>query len=116
MKLTITVILFIFSLGILQGQNQQDTLKINDELYLIRLTNNSWIHVSYLNGFECNGLIFVNNQKAFLFDTPSYDSVTVVLTSYIQNTMGLEIVGFVTNDWHIDSQGGLEIIKKLGIP
>ncbi|PLX15071.1 MAG: hypothetical protein C0597_09285 [Marinilabiliales bacterium] len=107
MKLILTTIIVNFSLGILYGQNQHDTLKINDDLFLVSLTDNSWIHVSYLNGFECNGLILVNNQKAFLFDTPSYDSITVELTSYIQDKMRLEIAGFVTNDWHIDSQGGL---------
>lgn len=115
MKQIAITLLLISLFGILQAQNQTDTITINKNLYLVKMTENSWIHVSYLNGFTCNGLILIDNNKAFLFDTPSYDSTTVELTNYIQNKLGLEIVGFVTNDWHIDSQGGLGVINNLGI-
>lgn len=116
MKQLVFIVIFISLFGFLKGQNQQDTIKVNDNLYLIKLTDNSWIHVSYLNGFTCNGLILKDNNKAFLFDTPSYDSVTVELVNYIQNNLELKISGFITNDWHIDSQGGLGVINNLGIP
>ena len=113
-QLALTIVLILF-FGISKGQNQSDTLKINDHLHLIKLTDNAWIHVSYLNGFTCNGLLITENGNAFLFDTPSYDSTTVELTNYVRDILRLKIVGFVTNDWHIDSQGGLGVINKLGI-
>jgi metallo-beta-lactamase class B len=114
-QLGITLALFLL-FGILHGQEQSDTIKINENLYLLKLEENAWIHVSFLNGFACNGLILVDNKKAFLFDTPSYDSITTDLIRYIQDTLELKIIGFITNDWHIDSQGGLNVINGLGIP
>lgn len=116
MKHLIITFFLISTFGLLRGQGQTDTVKINDNLCLLRLTKNSWIHVSYLNGYPCNGLLLVDNNKAFLFDTPSYDSITYNLIVYIQDKLGLKIVGFITNDWHTDSQGGLDVINRLGIP
>ena len=116
MKHLIITFTLILLFGVLRGQEQTDTIKINENLYLLKLTENSWIHVSYLNGFACNGLLLVDNNKAFLFDTPSYDSITTDLIGYIHDKLGLRIVGFITNDWHIDSQGGLSVINRLGIP
>jgi metallo-beta-lactamase class B len=116
MKHFVITIVFISFFGIIKGQDQSDTVMINENLYLIKLTDHSWIHVSHLNGFTCNGFLLADNKKAFLFDTPSYDSTTIELTNYIQDILKLKIMGFVTNDWHIDSQGGLGVINELKIP
>ena len=116
MKHLIITITLISIFEIIQGQEQPDTIKINEDLYLLRLTKNAWIHVSYLNGYACNGLLLVENNKAFLFDTPSYDSITTELIGYIKDNLELKVVGFITNDWHIDSQGGLGVINRLQIP
>jgi metallo-beta-lactamase class B len=116
MKNFILTLVLIVAKGFLYGQAVSERVTINNKLYLIKLTANSWIHVSYLNGYPCNGLILAENNKAFLFDTPPDDSTTQNLVDYIEKTLKLQIAGFITNDWHIDSQGGLGLINRLGIP
>lgn len=98
------------------GQDKSITKKINEALYLIRITDNVWMHVSFLDNYPCNGMVLIESNEAFLFDTPSHDSVTVDLINYLKNEMNLEITGLVTADWHIDSQGGLAVINELNIP
>ena len=47
------------------------------------------------------------------------DSITQQLLTYIQDSMHIKIVGFITNDWHEDSMGGkmtMKIAKEKGLP
>ena len=79
-----------------------------------------FLHVSFseLPGygrFSSNGLVFVNNGEAFLFDTPVTNSLTKVLTDYLTDSMKLKITGFVPNHWHSDCMGGLAYLKSIGI-
>ena len=62
-----------------------------------------------------NGLLFVNGNEAFLFDTPMTDSLTMDLVSYIRDSMKLKIAGFVPNHWHADCIGGLGYLQDQEI-
>ena len=99
-----------------QKWKKQDTLTISDNIYLYKLTDKVWVHVSPISRFTANGMLLIEKKKAFLFDTPINDSLTELLVGYIQKEMQLTISGFVTSDWHIDSQGGLGYVNSLGIP
>jgi metallo-beta-lactamase class B len=94
-------------------------IRISNDLQLIRISEHAYVHVSYIPGengrVPCNGLILVNKGKAFLFDTPNNDTTTDVLLDYISKTMKLEITGFLSNDWHWDSMGGLKAVQARGI-
>ncbi len=68
-----------------------------------------------LAGFHQMAFIFINNGKAFLFDTPTTDSLTKILVDYITGTLKLQIAGFVPNHWHIDCMGGLAYLQSIGI-
>lgn len=97
-----------------------DTIKISKDLELIRISRNAYIHVSYavLSDYgrvAANGLLFINNKNAFLFDTPWNDSLTKVLVTYLKNKMGIEIKGFIPNHWHSDCMGGLAYLQNKGI-
>jgi metallo-beta-lactamase class B len=116
MKRILSILNFILLFGVINAQNDSETLMITDKLQLIRISDNAFIHLSYLQGsVPCNGLILVDKDKAFLFDTPCDDSTTQILLTYIKVNLKLQVTGFLTNDWHIDSQGGLGLINKLGI-
>lgn len=114
-------ILMIFILaGIIHhnGFSQHDykRIKISKDIELIKLSENAYIHVSYselpqFGRFSSNGLIFINNQEAFLFDTPPTDSLTMILLSWIKDTMKINIKGFVPNHWHNDCMGGLGYLQ-----
>jgi metallo-beta-lactamase class B len=97
------------------------TIKISSDIELIQLSENAYIHVSYaelpgFGRFSSNGLLFSNQGKAFLFDTPVNDSLTCELVNYIKDSMKLELIGFVPNHWHADCMGGLDYLNKSGIP
>jgi metallo-beta-lactamase class B len=103
----------------LTGLSQQgfDTIQISPDLELIKLSENAYVHVSYstLSAYgriSENGLIFVNRKSAFLFDTPWTDSLTMILVSYIKDHLGVKIIGFVPNHWHVDCMGGLGYLQS----
>jgi metallo-beta-lactamase class B len=114
----IIALLVIFLPGIAQVNYQ--TIKISDDLELIKLSQNAWVHVSYTvlpqyGRISENGLIFINKSEAFLFDTPWNDSLTKILVSYLKDNMGLRIAGFIPNHWHEDCMGGLGYLQTMGI-
>jgi metallo-beta-lactamase class B len=121
MKKTL-LILLLTGLIHLTGLSQQvfDTIQISPDLELIKLSENAYVHVSYSTLPEYgriseNGLIFVNKKSAFLFDTPWTDSLTMILVSYIKDHLGLKIIGFVPNHWHVDCMGGLGYLQSQKI-
>lgn len=98
----------------------QDTISISADLELIRISNNSFVHVSYseVPGYgrvAANGLIFIEGHKAFLFDSPWDDTLTEILVTYLEEETGLKIKGFVPNHWHDDCMGGLGYLKSRKI-
>jgi metallo-beta-lactamase class B len=100
--------------------NSQDLIKVCPDLELIKISENAFMHVSYATlpdygRISANGLIFINNNHAFLFDTPWTDSLTCFLITYLRDQMGLQISGFIPNHWHEDCMGGLNYIKSQNI-
>ena len=98
----------------------QDTIKISEDLVLIRISENALIHVSsaVLPGYgkvTANGLVYTDRHKAYLFDTPWNNSQTELLVTFLEKEMGLKIKGFVPNHWHEDCMGGLGYLKSRKI-
>ncbi len=98
----------------------QDLIKVSPDLELIRISENAYMHVSYATlpdygKVSANGLVFVNNGEAMLFDTPWNDLLTRDLIGYLTGQIGLKIKGFVPNHWHEDCMGGLNCLKSLNI-
>jgi len=102
------------------AQTENKRIRVSDDIELIRLSENAYVHVSYASlpdfgRFPSNGLIFIINHEAFLFDTPVTDSLTKILVTYLEDTMKLRIKGFVPNHWHSDCMGGLGFLKSRKI-
>ncbi|NOU20138.1 MAG: subclass B1 metallo-beta-lactamase [Bacteroidales bacterium] len=120
MKRTLIFIIigFIQFYGYSQGF---DTIKVTKDIELIKISPSAYVHISYKDvpsygRVPANGMILINNNEAFIFDTPWTDSLTNDLLQWIKNKMQLKIVGFIPNDWHWDSMGGLKLINDLGVP
>jgi metallo-beta-lactamase class B len=101
-------------------QIKDESIIICKDLELIKISGNAYIHVSYnvlphYGRVSANGLIFINNNNAFLFDTPWTDSLTRVLITYLKEQMGLSIRGFIPNHWHSDCMGGLGYLLRQNI-
>jgi metallo-beta-lactamase class B len=118
-KAMILILTFLIHLsGIAQSDYQ--TLKVSTNVELIQISANAYMHVSYTDmpsygRVASNGLLFVNGNEAFLFDTPMTDSLTMDLVSFIRDSMKLKIAGFVPNHWHIDCMGGLGFLQDQKI-
>ncbi len=116
------IVVFIACLIQFQGYSKQAFKKIpvSKDIELIQVSENAYVHVSWAN-FEnfgrvpCNGLVYIQNREAFLFDTPATDSMTKELVNYLRDSLKLEIKGFVPNHWHSDCMGGLGYLQSQKI-
>lgn len=113
----LSIVLFNQSL---MSQPVSDTIKINDNLRLVRLSPSVWLHISFteMPGYgriSANGIVYVNGHEAFLFDTPWTDDLTKDLVVWLKEKMGIKVAGFVPNHWHNDCMGGLAYIKSQKI-
>lgn len=114
------IFLFIIVLPQFSGFSQENVIRISENIELIKISPNAYVHVSYSNlpsfgRVAANGLLFLSGREAFLFDTPWTDSLTMDLVSFIRDSLKLKIAGFVPNHWHADCMGGLGYLKDQKI-
>lgn len=92
----------------------------SDSLIIEELTQGVYVHISYIDlpsgPFPCNGMIVVDGEQAFIFDTPVTNDVSIELLNWIQKDLKKETMGLVAHHFHEDCVGGLEEFKKRGIP
>ena len=120
MRILLITILICFASRFVSSQNDYKKIEISNNIELVKISENSYVHISYAESpqfgrFPSNGLVYIDKEKAFLFDTPITEELTKELVSYIQNSMGIKIAGFVPNHWHDDCMGGLSYLQSLGI-
>ena len=113
-----TLLIILFQLpGFAQSINK---FKISADIELIKLSEKAYLYVStaIIEDFgkvPSNGLILVDNKKAFLFDTPVTNAQTETLVKWIKKSLHAKIIGFVPNHWHSDCMGGLKYLHSKGI-
>jgi metallo-beta-lactamase class B len=106
--------------GSITAQAANESIKLSNDLELIKISEHSYIHISYMEippwgRVSSNGLIYINNNKAYILDTPGNDALTKILISWLKDSMKLEIEGVVVTHWHDDRMGGLNEVHKYGI-
>lgn len=89
-------------------------------LEITPLTESSYVHVTYLHvpdygNVPCNGMIVTHQDSAFVFDTPSTDSVSLELIEWLEG-QGYVVKGVIINHFHDDCLGGLQAFHDRGIP
>ena len=118
-KLVIIIIIVLFQCyGF--SQSGYKRIKVSNDIELIKLSDNAFVHVSYseippYGKVASNGLIFINEKNAFLFDTPVTDSQTKDLVTWLEVSLKIKVVGFVPNHWHSDCMGGLAYLQSKKI-
>jgi metallo-beta-lactamase class B len=122
MRKRIKLLIAMFPLFQIAGCAQHVTsiIKVSDDIELIQLSPKAYVHVSVseIEGFgkvSSNGLILVDNKKAFLFDTPITNEQTETLVAFIANSLHAEVSEFIPTHWHNDCMGGLEYLRKQGV-
>lgn len=90
-------------------------------LLVTPVTPNTFTHTSYLQtqdfgNVECNGMIVTDNKEAVIFDTPTNDSVSNQLISWLTDSLGYTIKAVVATHFHNDCLGGLNAFHQHKIP
>lgn len=114
----VSVLLFTFS--ITSYSQEYKRTKVSKDIELVQLSKNVYVHVSVskLGKFgmvSSNGMLLVNGNKAFLFDSPANNKQTKELTTWITRNLHTKIVGFVPNHSHDDCMGGLGYLHHIGV-
>lgn len=107
-QIILTALLFFSYFPFISAQHE---IKISDNLKVIRLTNNIYIHT----GNDNNGIIYHSNDEAIIVSTPESDPETLNLINWVKNNLKVKIVGYVIDRWHPDAMGGLDAVHESGI-
>ncbi|WP_298901694.1 subclass B1 metallo-beta-lactamase [uncultured Psychroserpens sp.] len=89
-------------------------------LEVTKLNDHMFIHRSYLNlkngtKVSCNGVIFIDNNEAIVFDTPTSNEASSVLIQWVEDSLQSKITTVVPTHFHVDCLGGLEAFHNEGI-
>ena len=115
------VVLMIIRVTCLNAQPEiNSTIKISDYLELVKISDNSYIHISYLvnsNGrrVPCNGVVYISGDKTLIIDTPVNDELTLDLINWLKSNLSVSVAGVIATHWHVDCMGGLGQVHKCGI-
>lgn len=120
MKLKLTTLLILFSCLSGFAQSAESSIKVSDDIELIKLSENAFVHVSYFDTevfgrVSANGLLLIDQGKAFLFDSPWDDSQTETLLHFVKDSLLAQVIGFIPNHFHEDCMGGLAYLNTQGV-
>jgi metallo-beta-lactamase class B len=118
LKITAIAMAFFIGIGFLPA-TEENRIRITDNLELLPVSESVYIHVSYhdLRNYKhvsANGLVYVDQDKAFVMDTTWADEEAQALINWLLKKK-ITIQGVVATHWHIDCMGGLDAFHKAGI-
>ncbi len=122
MKRAVHLLLLPLLLCTVEGKSQSFR-KISyqtDHLKIDRLSAGTYVHVSYLDvpGYgkvSCNGLVFVSQGEAVVFDTPTDTVASAELIRWVQDELRGTVEAVVVTHFHEDCLGGLAAFHRRGI-
>ncbi|XWN37228.1 MAG: subclass B1 metallo-beta-lactamase [Balneola sp.] len=102
------------------GFSQTSSIKISNDLELIPVSENIYIHKSFTNSeqfgrYSSNGLIYIQNGEVLIADTPVDTLITKQLMKWVEQ-QSLKIKAVIVNHHHSDALGGLELFHNRNIP
>lgn len=87
-----------------------ETEAISEHIFLHR----SFLETKTWGKVGCNGMIFIKNGEAIIFDAPTNDVASEELLSWLGTAV--KVKGVVANHFHDDCLGGLKAFHDNGIP
>ncbi|TBW30021.1 subclass B1 metallo-beta-lactamase [Gramella sp. KN1008] len=111
--------LFVFT-SATKAQDSDAVSYSSDVLKIEKIGDNVFKHVSYLETeaygkVACNGMIFIDENEAIVYDTPTTDGVSAELINWIENIQQKRIKAVVISHFHADCLGGIGEFHKHGI-
>ena len=107
------ILLLLLVLFQLQCKSQNTAATYTSEtLKIIPISENSYLHISYLNTnnfgkVACNGMLYIKNKEAIVFDTPTNSEVSKELLNWVTKTKNAKVKAVVINHFHVDCLGCL---------
>jgi len=123
MKIAIKT-LVVFVLIAMQSCAQKKKKNVvykTETLVIEQITPTVFKHKTYLQTQDfgnvgCNGMIYITDNQALVFDTPTSDVVSKELIDWITENKKASVSGVVVNHFHRDCLGGLKGFHAQGIP
>jgi metallo-beta-lactamase class B len=113
-KITRSLFTFILFGSLATAQEKQiapvSINKVSDHTYMHR----SMIETE-TGKYPCNGMVYINDQRAFVFDTPPTIADSEYLINLIEDSLGAKVVGVIVTHFHEDALGGLDAFLTRGI-
>lgn len=109
MKPGISILALLLFVNVLFGQNQK--IKISDRLELIRLSPETYMHISE----GSNGMLTTRNGECIIVSTPPTDEATTQLINWVTDSLKAKITGVIIDSWHPDNMEGLDVFQSLKI-
>lgn len=116
----IYLILFISISGINSIALDLKRQNVGEDIEYIPVNPHTYILVSYANlpGYGrlgTNHLLYIKNNRAFLFDSPYDDALAEKLYQWVKKNLNSEITAVSISHWHQDHSGGLKAFHRNGI-
>ncbi|MDN3643333.1 subclass B1 metallo-beta-lactamase [Lutimonas halocynthiae] len=99
-----------------------ESIKLNEvyktkNLKINQLSEHAYIHESYLDTeaygkVPCNGMVFIDELEALVFDTPTTNKTSQELIDWLKNDMNCKVRSVIVTHFHVDAMGGLEAFHK----
>lgn len=111
------VVVLVLSGSVVMGQGKR--VYGSKVLEVDRLSKRVYVHRSYLYNewgkVDCNGVIYVENGKALVFDTPVNDMAAMELLDWLAREHGAGVEAVVVTHFHGDCLGSLGVFHARGI-
>ncbi|QIR15377.1 subclass B1 metallo-beta-lactamase [Shewanella aestuarii] len=91
-------------------QGQLEITAIGDGVYL----HKSYLNIGSWGLVVANGLVVVDNNQAYIIDTPWTDTDTAQLVSWIKK-QGYTLIASISTHSHQDTSGGIGYLNGIGI-
>lgn len=94
--------------------------RINNNLDITQISEHGYVYTAWADmgkwgRIGCNGLVIVNEGKAFLMDTPTEESQTIELAEWVEKNLNAKFESFAPGHWHDDCVGGLAWLNRQGV-
>lgn len=109
----LTTNLLLIAVAFTVAKAQDKVVFENDELKIYQISPSCYVHVSYLQTqtwgkVGCNGMLFISENEAAVFDTPTDSAASVQLINWLEKSQKVKIKAIVVNHFHDDCLGGLK--------
>lgn len=96
-----------------------ELLVINDDLQLLPLAPGLYVHISWFENkeygrFGSNGIVYIQEGKALIVDSPMKEELMVDLVAYVRDELKATVTLAVPGHFHDDCILGLPYLHSLG--